>query len=150
MEPAETDDLHLILKPGPPGTGTLEVRISPSHAHQLLGLVMSENLDHSEILELSAGSDLLIYAIPVAAAASIAALRLAKVLEAFFHRNDAKRWNFQVGDQVYSAEGCSREDAERWIKMALADRAELERRWADVRQNAAGGKQAESEGKADS
>jgi hypothetical protein len=73
------------------------------------------------------------------------------VLETFFHRNDAKRWYLQVGDQNYSAEGCSRKDGERWIKVALADRAELERRWAEVwRQNAAGEERAESDSKADS
>ena len=39
-------------------------------------------------------------------------------MNAFFHKHDGKRWTFKAGDVERYAEGCSVEDAERWLATA--------------------------------
>jgi hypothetical protein len=114
----------LVLQEGMPGTDTLELRITPSHADELVALLNSHHLKHSEVFEFSAGSDLIIYA--VGGLSSLGGLTgLAKVLTAFFHQHDGKRLVFKVGDDEYSAEGCSLKQAERWVTRVLEQKAEL-------------------------
>jgi hypothetical protein len=135
-EQSSSDDrATLRLEPGIPGENTLTVRISPACAAEFVDLLDSHDLSHSEVFEASYSDGLSIYL--VYAVGGLVALGgfggLAKVLVALFHRRDGKRFTAVIDGDVYSAEGTSLKEAERWIEQTLAKKAQLDSQWAQLR-----------------
>jgi hypothetical protein len=116
------------------------VRITPTHAAEFVDLLDSHDLTHSEVFEASYTDGLAIYLVyGVGALAALGGFSgLAKVLVAFSHRSDGKRFTAVVDGNVYSAEGTSIKEAERWIEQTLAKKAELDNQWAELRKKQLG------------
>jgi hypothetical protein len=133
-QPSSDERAIMRLEPGIPGENTLTVRISPAYSAEFVDLLDDHDLSHSEVFEASYSDGLSIYL--VYAVGGLVALGgfggLAKVLVALFHRRDGKRFTAVIDGDVYSAEGTSLREAERWIEWTLAKKAQIDSQWAEL------------------
>jgi hypothetical protein len=119
------DALHLRVSLGHAGQQALYLRVSPSAASELRQLMEDEGVFGGEIIELSAGAELAVYAASIGGGLT----GLATVLRAFFHRNSDKSVKFSYGDMSVDVKGFGQAESERLIDRALAEtqRQQLER-----------------------
>ena len=113
----------MFLDQGSQGDGALELRIPSASAAELEHLMTISSVRYGEIYELAAGTELITYGVYGLGALG-GFTGLAKVLFAFFHQHDGKKWLCKIDGKEVSAEGCSLEDAQHWIKAVLEQRAE--------------------------
>ncbi|MCZ2847456.1 hypothetical protein [Modestobacter sp. VKM Ac-2978] len=107
--------LHVSL--GFPGDQTLDLRVSPGAAREIRDMMEAEDVFGGEIIEHSAGTDLVVYAGSLAGGLT----GLAAVLRAFFQRNRDKSVTFSYGDTSLEIRGMGEAASRRLADQALAE-----------------------------
>lgn len=116
------NEIHIILSPLHPGEDAVKVRLTPGYEAQFTRVANDRGLAAGEIIELSAGQDLIILGIQFLGAAT-AWRDFGAVLKKFSIGNPDKKITLRVGEKRVSLEEASEEA----ITELLADVAEGQR-----------------------
>jgi hypothetical protein len=127
-----TSDIRLRISPGHALDRSLYVRLSPSYAPEFRALAEGEGLSVGEVLEFSAGSDLVILAVAIFGAGTPLASALASVVKAFFSRNSEKLVEFGENGEIRKAGGFSAADIVALTEDAARRQLELDQSWRDA------------------
>lgn len=100
---------------GHTGDQALYVRVSPNAASEMRELMEAHGVFSGEIMEFSAGTELIIYAGSIAGGLG----GLAAVLTAYFNRNQNKSINFSYGEDTVELRGYSEDAVNRLVGLTL-------------------------------
>jgi hypothetical protein len=124
----QAEIIQLYVTPGHAFEGALYLRVTPQYQDELDQLLDENGLNHSEVVQFSAGIELAIIAVAVSAPFVHA---LAKVINTFLRRHDGKKVILRPGEVEVS--GYSRREAEAVIEAiieeAMDKQAELNANW---------------------
>jgi len=113
-------DIQLVVSLGHTGDQALYLRVTPDAAPELKQDLEDAHVYAGEILEFTAGQELVIYAGSIAAGLG----SLAAALSAFFHRNQHKSISFSHDGEPVEIKGYSEQASQRLINRVLEEAAQ--------------------------
>lgn len=122
----DPDVLELRVTNAPVGTKSLLLRMSPELVDEVRAKLDEAGLDHGEVLEFSAGAQLMIEMVQIAVGSGAALGGLAAVIRSVTHRNDGKKVRLKDGEEFI---GYSREDTAKLIEKYWDRQQENEAGW---------------------
>lgn len=123
------DVIPIIVTLGHLEDDSLQLRFPPEYSDEILQLLDEQGIDHNTAAEFSAGPTDWIEVVKVLglAASGAGGLHgLAKVITAFVHRHDGKRFVFKRGGEVIDATGYSQAAIESMLQKMPAEQAALD------------------------
>jgi hypothetical protein len=126
------DTVELRVTLGHTGDGMLYLRFPPEYSKEIRDLLDEQDVSHGEIVELSAGPELVIEAVRVLdVPGGLAAL--AYIIRTIVHRNDGKNFKLERDGLSVSATNYSEQAVERLLAKRAAEQKEQDAQWEDLR-----------------